>query len=154
MTGAICRAEAVTTTLPEHLGLTPGFLCGSSCSIFAFLCIVFCRSLFVLFLLAIVFSVLLQFTTLWYIWYPQAFLNITTWPSQVSERLICVLRVPIFTFVTTIFLFDFGTVLRVWSFLMSFIFSPIRRLIKTLSRNQIKITNQQGKGRCIICNRC
>jgi hypothetical protein len=44
-----------------HFTFTPGFKWGSWCSIFSF-CIVFCRSLFVLFLLPIVLSVLLRFT--------------------------------------------------------------------------------------------
>ena len=48
-------------TLPEQLSSPPVFKWGSCYSIFSFMCM-FCRSLFVLLLLAIVLSVLLRFT--------------------------------------------------------------------------------------------
>ena len=59
MTGA--TSEAVTAYPSGAIEFTPGFLWGSCYSIFCFMCMV-CRSLFVLFLLAVVLSVLLQFT--------------------------------------------------------------------------------------------
>jgi hypothetical protein len=52
--------EQELPTLPEHLS-SPWFLVGSCYLIFSFMCM-FCRSLFVLFLLAIVLSVLLRYT--------------------------------------------------------------------------------------------
>jgi len=58
MTGATSKAgTAYPSGAPEF---TPGFKGGSCYSIFSFMCM-FCRSLFVLFLLAIVLSVLLRY---------------------------------------------------------------------------------------------
>ena len=53
--------EEELSTLPEHISPSPDFLWGSGYSIFSFMC-KFYRSLFVLFLLTIVLSVLLRFT--------------------------------------------------------------------------------------------
>jgi len=51
-------AEQEMITVPEHLS-SPRVFCGL---VLLDLCVLFCRSLFVLFLLAIVLSVLLRFT--------------------------------------------------------------------------------------------
>ena len=54
--------SGVETAYPSGTPVfTPSFQWGSCCSIFSFMCM-FCRSLFVLFLLAIVLSVFLRFT--------------------------------------------------------------------------------------------
>ena len=53
--------EQELLTIPEYLSSPTGFECGSCYLIFSFMCM-FCRSLFVLFLLAIVLSVLFRYT--------------------------------------------------------------------------------------------
>jgi hypothetical protein len=60
-TGVTCGAGSSSLSgIPEF---TTGFYWELCCSIFSFLCNVFCRSLFVLFPLAIVLPVLLRFTS-------------------------------------------------------------------------------------------
>jgi hypothetical protein len=59
-TRRVSLVEQELLTLPEHLSSPPVFV-GSCNSIFSFMCM-FCRSLFVLFLLVIMLSVLLRYT--------------------------------------------------------------------------------------------
>jgi hypothetical protein len=61
LTRRLPLVEQELLTLLEHLSAPPVFSEGSCYSIFSFVCM-FCRSLFVLFPLAIVLSVLLRFT--------------------------------------------------------------------------------------------